>query len=161
MAMMDGLASYEIYKTGFCIIIIICCFCSTVGLTIYNMNKNYVSTTICTIKNLANFEQSVSYTVNNVVYTKNIPAKVTTVNGVSNTNYAYPEGQCTLYYASANPNDFSVNANPTVITQILSIVLCVIGILAILWLLFLQSHRDLAGVMGGIDAGQSILGSRR
>lgn len=159
MAIMEGLATYEIWKTGFGLFVLVLCLCCAIGITVYNYNKNYISTTICNVKSSSDgsFTQTVTYTVNNKEYVKYIPASSTKQNKVTRLSYAYPEGNCTLYYASNDPNTYSVNSNPTVISGIISAVLCVIAVVGFIWFLFLRSHRDVAGVVGGIDAARTVL----
>jgi len=163
MAVMEGLATYQLIKTGFSLLMLICVFLSSIGFLFYNINKNFVSTTECTISNNpnSNFEQTVVYYVNNVKYTKNIPPTSVTNNNVTTLRYSFPEGNCTLYYASANPNDYSINGNPTTFSGIIAAVLCVVSFLGMGWFYFLQTNKEFAGVMGGIEVSQNIFGSRR
>ena len=163
---MEGLATYEIIKTGFFLFIIVLLLCFSIGLIFYNMNKNYMSTTICYIKSIpnSNYQQSITYSVNGKAYKKTVQGVTTTTNNVTSTNYAYPEGNCTIYYASANPDDYSLNFNPTTVSEIFAVVLLIIAILMTLWFLFLRSHKEFAGVVGGIDAAQtafSVFAPRR
>lgn len=154
---MDGLASYQIIKTGFFLFLIVLFLCIAIGLVFYNLSKNYLSTTICNIKSIpnSNFQQTVTYSVNGKVYTQTVQGKTTTTNNVTKTDYAYPEGNCTLYYASANPNDYALNFSPTTASGIFAGVLFVIAILMTIYFIFLRSNRQFAGVMGGIDAAQT------
>ena len=154
---MDGLATYQIIKTGFFLFLIVLFLCIAIGLVFYNLSKNYLSTTICEIKSIpnSNFQQTVTYSVNGKAYKQTIPGTTTTTNNVTTTNYAYPEGKCTMYYASANPNDYSLNFSPTTASGIFAGVLFVIALLMTLYFIFLRSNKEFAGVMGGIDAAQT------
>lgn len=155
---MDGLATYEIMKTGFALFVIVLLLAGAIGLTIYNINKHYISTTECNVVSSTDgtFTQTVTYTVNNIKYVKNIPANIIDINNQRTMNFAHPPGTCTLYYASADPNTYSLNSNPTLISTIASGVLFVIAILGFLWFTFLRSNKNVAGVMGGIDAAQTV-----
>jgi ATP-dependent Zn protease len=150
MAIMDGLATYEIIKTGFTIFIMCLFLCCAVGLTINNLSKNYISTKNCNITSNVDKSQILTYTVDKQ-YTQQINPTITTNNNVSTKNYAYQNGPCTLYYPSANPSVYSVNSNPTTVSEIIAGILCCLTILTFLWFLFLRSHRGVAGVVGGID----------
>jgi len=163
-AIMNGLASYQIIKTGFGIFFIILLLCGALYMVYYTNKKNYQSTDKCNIssnKDDNQFTQSLTYIINSETYNKQIPAQVITQNKVSTKQYAYPEGLCKLYYAKANPNDYSVNANPSTISRIIAGILFFLAILSIVWLMFLRSHRDVAGVVGGIDAASSVVGMLR
>ena len=159
MSVMDGLATYEIIKTGFGLFLIVLFLCIAIALIFYNMNKNYLSTTICNIKSIpnSNFQQTLVYSVNGQKYDYIISGVTTTVNNVTKTRYAYPEGNCSIYYPSANPSDYNVNINPTIVSEIAAGVLFVIAILATLWFLFLRSNKEFAGVMGGIDVARNTI----
>jgi hypothetical protein len=166
MGVMEGLATYEIIKTGFFLFLIVLFLCIAIGLVFYNLSKNYLSTTICDIKSIpnSNYQQTVSYSVNGKAYKQTIQGVTSTTNNVTTTKYAYPEGKCTMYYASANPDDFSLNISPTTVSGIFAAVLFVVAILMTLWFLFLRSNKEFAGVVGGIDAAQtafSVFAPRR
>jgi hypothetical protein len=157
MGLMDGLATYEIWKTGFGIFVMVLLLCGAVWMAIRSSKKHYLSTTMCNITNDSDKTQTLTYTVDSKQYVKTIPPTIVTKNNVSTSNYTWPVGSCKLYYASADPNDYSVNSNPATIFKIISVVLFVISIGAVLWFLFLRSHKEVAGVVGGIDASQSVL----
>jgi hypothetical protein len=164
MSVMSGLAGYEIFKTGAFLLLMTCILFCVVGLLISNINKNYVSTTICNIVSnpitpISNHEQTLTYSVNGKQYVKIIPGISTTANNIKTINYAYQEGSCTLYYASANPDDYSITYNPTTMSGIGAGILLFVIILIYLWLSFLRSNRDVAGVFGGISAAKSVIGS--
>jgi hypothetical protein len=158
MKLMDGLATFEIFKTGFFIFIILIFFGFSIFLLINSIQKNYVSTTICNVVSNkdSSFTQTVTYTVNNDNYTQIIPANMKTVNNITKLSYAHPEGQCTLYYSKKDPKIYSVNSNPVKNNIIIVGVVLVIGVLVVLWFLFLRSNRQFAGIMGGIDIASSI-----
>lgn len=160
---MSGLAGYEIFKIGVFLVLMSCFLFCAVGLLISNYNKHYISTTICNIVSnpitpTSNHEQTVIYTVNGIEYKKIIPGISTNVNNVTTFKYAYPEGTCTLYYASSNPDDYSISYNPTTVSGIGAGILLVIVIFIYLWLSFLRANQDVAGVVGGISAAQSVFG---
>lgn len=154
---MDGLATYQIIKTGFFLFLIVLFLCIAIGLVLYNLSKNYLSTTICNIKSIpnSNFQQKVTYSVHGKVYEQTIQGVTTTNNNITTMNYAYPEGNCTLYYASANPNDFALNFSPTFASGIFAGILFVVAIFMTIYFVLLRSNKNFAGVMGGIDAAQT------
>lgn len=156
MSVMSGLASYEIIKTGVILFILVVCFCIFLYLTIRDLNKNYISTSMCNIKSNTDNTQILTYTVDNQTYTKNIPPSTTTQNNQTTIKPTYPEGSCTLYYASKDPNDYNVNSDPTTVMTIISVVILIIVIIIFIWLLFLRSNREVAGVVGGIDVVSSV-----
>jgi hypothetical protein len=162
MGIMDGLATYQIIKSGFGLAFIVLLLCLAIGFTINNMNKNYLSTTVCNIKSIpksnnSNYDQKLTYTVNGQNYEYIIPGVTTTTNNVTTTNYAHREGNCTLYYPKAKPEEYSLNYNPTTVSSIFAVVLFIIAIMSGIWFLFLRSHREFAGVMGGISAADDIM----
>ena len=162
---MSGLATYEIFKSGVFALLICCCLGCAIYLTITNINKNYVPITNCNVvsNNDDSYTQVLTYIVNGKVYNKNIPPKSTTNSQtkVTTYNFAYPTGLCTVYVASANPDDYSFNYNPTIISEIVSGSLACCALFMCIYLAFLSANPDAAGVMGGIDASRSILGAFR
>jgi hypothetical protein len=161
MAIMQGLATYEIYKTGFTIFIMILCFCCAIGVTIYNFNQNYLSTSKCNIVLGSGQSEILTYDVNDKTYVQTIPPSVTTNKNVTTVTPAYKTGACTLYYKSADPNAYSVNYNPTTVSGIVAAILCCLAILTAGWFLVLRANPELAGVMGGINAATSVISSVR
>ena len=164
MAIMNGLASYGIFSSGVSLFFIILFFCIAIGFLIYNINQNYLSTTICNIVSNPDKSQTVTYTVNNKQYVKSILPVQITNNNVTTTNVAYLEGSCTLYYPSANPDSYSLYYNPTTISGIISGVLFLLSVLSYFWFSFLKSNRDVAGVAGGLNVANSVInmfGKRR
>jgi len=159
MDVMDGLATYELIKTGFAIFILVILLFISINLIFYNINQNYQSSTICKVASITDgsFMQTLTYTVNNKVYNKIVQPALIVNNNVTTKNYQYPEGLCTIYYPQNNPDSYSLNVNPTTISQIIAGILLVIVIFASLWFMFLRSNRNVAGVVGGIDASRSIL----
>lgn len=153
---MDGLATYELLKTGFGIFIMILLLCGAIWMTIYSRKKHYKATSECNIinNNDASKTQTVTYSVDGKKYVKTVPSITVTQNNTP--QYTWSEGACKLYYASADPNDYSINSNPATIFEIVAIVLFLISIGTIIWFLFLKSHKEVAGVVGGIDAAQSV-----
>jgi len=160
MAVMDGLGTFQVYKTGFSLFLMILFLCGAIALVVYTVNKNYISTTICNVTTNTDQSQLVTYTVNNKQYTKNVPPNVSTNNGVTTTNPAHSNGQCTFYYPSAEPDgtSYGVNSNPTTISFIIAGVLFVITIITYIWFMFLRSNKNVAGVVGGLDAADSVIG---
>jgi len=158
--MMEGLASYEIFKTGFFMLIMICCFCCAIYLTIYNINLHYVSTPGNITLNADKLTETLVYTVNSKQYTQTITptTSTSTVNNISTTTTrpTYSVGSCTVYYPSNTPESYSVNVNPTSMAEIFTGVTCCLSICMLLWFLFLRSNRDVAGVVGGIDAAETV-----
>lgn len=157
MSLMQGLASYEIYKTGFIIIIMLCSLCCAVSMTINNFLKNYQKTDKCNIKLNSDKTEILTYTVSKE-HIKNIPSVTTTDNKthVTTTLPKFNEGPCTVYYPKNNHEEYNVNNNPTIITGIISGIICCLAFLTFLWFLFLRSNREVAGVVGGIDAAHTI-----
>lgn len=153
MAVMQGLANYEIYKTGFGLFLIICFLICAIGCLIYSLHKNYQKTTgnIVTYIN----SQTLTYTVDKL-YVQNIPFITTTTNNITSTHPAHESGSCVVYYAKNNPQDYAVNSNPVFASEILTCFFCILSILVCMWFVFLRSHKDVAGVVGGLDAVSSI-----
>jgi ATP-dependent Zn protease len=160
MEVMDGLATYQLIKTGITVFVFIILLLVSFYLIYYNTQQNYQSSTICKITSSTDgsFTQTVTYTVNNKVYTKSVPAVVNTDKGVSTKNFQYTAGLCTVYYPKNNPDAYSLNIDPTTVSQIIAGILFVIVILMSFWFMFLRSNRKVAGVVGGIDAARNILG---
>ena len=159
---MEGLGTYQLYKIGFGIVIMIIAIIVLIYFIIINYNKNFISTQDCNIKpNAGDKSQTVTYKVNNVVYTKNIPPITKTTNDVQTTEYANPEGPCTIFYSRDDPNIYNIGSDPTTVFGIIAGILCVILILTIIWYNILRSDKSLAGVMGGIDVASSLVGKRR
>jgi len=157
MAVMQGLASYQIFKTGGILFLVLILFCVSIYFTISNINKHYTETTICNIKTNSDKSQIVTYTVNSKTYLKNIPPSEKTINNVKTIEPTYTEGNCKLYYASNNPDDYSINFNPTIASEIFAGIMFVILIVVFIWFSFLRSHREFAGVVGGIDIADNLM----
>jgi len=153
MSIMSGLATYKIIKTGFGLGLIVFLLCIAIYFIFYNINKNYLSTTVCNIKSIpdSNFQQILIYSVDGKKYDYTIPGVTTTNKNITTTKYAYPEGNCIIYYPKSKPSEYSLNYNPTTVSVISAGVLFVIAILTTLWFLFLRSNKEIAGYMGGFD----------
>jgi hypothetical protein len=151
----DGLATYEIIKTGFFVLIIVYCMYSALGLTIYNFTLNYVSTPGTIKLNLDNVSQTLTYVVNNKLYTHTIAPIYNDKTHTSSP--AHRIGTHTIYYTSANPLSYSIGTNPTIVTSICSCVLCIFAGFALAWFLFLRSNKEVASVVGGISAANTII----
>jgi len=119
------------------------------------MSKNYQKTEGIINTNTSNQTQTLTYTVDKE-YIKIIPFQITNINNVTTSNPVYQTGNCIVYYAKNNPNDYNINTNPVFILEIASGFLCLLVIIGILWFLFLRSNRGVAGVLGGIDAAQTV-----
>jgi|694.fasta_scaffold135885_3 hypothetical protein len=156
MNLIDGLAGYEILKTGLGLVIIICFLLSAIYFAISSYSKNYQSINGTITSNTIQKTQTLTYTVNNKLYTQNIPFTIKTENNQQILTPTYSDGNCTVYYAGSNPDDYSVNMNPLYFSGIGSSVLCIIALLSSIWLYFLYTHKEVAGVIGGIDAASSV-----
>lgn len=161
MAVMHGLATYEIFKTGGILFIVFIIFSVSIYFVVSNVNKNYISTTICNIKTNQDLSQTVTYVVNNKSFTKNVQPSESTVNNVKTLKPTYTEGNCTLYYSTNNPDDYSINFNPTVGSGIFSGIMFVVLIVVFIWFLFLRANREVASVYGGISVANNVLGRYR
>ena len=151
---MNGLATYEIMKTGFQLLIIFCLLSSAIYCLINSFFKNYqqIQGNIVTTTN----NQVLTYTVDKQ-YTQMIPFTTTTTNNITTSKPTFPDGTCTVYYAKTNPTDYSVNSNPLFISEIFTAVLCFIAIIMSLFLLFLSKNKDAAGVLGGVNIASSLI----
>lgn len=158
MAVMDGLASYQIFKTGFSLFLMVLFLCCAIGLVIYTINQNYVPTTICNVTTNTDKSQVLKYTIDKKEYVRNIPAITTNNNNVVTTHSPHTNGKCTLYYPKETPDSMSygVNTNPTTMSLILAGVLCVVTLGMFFWFNFLKSNRGVAGVVGGLDAANTV-----
>jgi hypothetical protein len=156
---MDGLATYEIIKSGFGLAFMVLLLIIGIVFAIYNMKKKYLSTTVCNIKSIpnSNYDQKLTYTVNDKNYEYIIPGVTTTIKNVTTRKYAHREGNCTLYYPKKNPEEYIINYNPTTGSTIFVVVLLIFTIISALWFLFLRSNREFAGVMGGVSVADSII----
>jgi len=123
-----------------------------------NINRKYLSTTTCNIVSNkdSSFTQTVTYKVDNTEYTQNIPANIIKNKNDTTLSYAHPEGNCKLYYSNKDPNIYSVNSDPVQVSIISTIAVLVIGIIVVIYFIFIRSHRKFAGIMGGIDIASSI-----
>jgi hypothetical protein len=155
--MIEGLATFEIMKMGIFIVFIVCLLGSAIYGVTQNMRKDYHKTTGIITTDDVNGSQSIIYTVDDKEYIQTVLFKTTITNNVTTKTPTHVAGPCTIYYSSKNPNDYSINVSPVLMTKGISIVLCVISILAILYFIFLRKNRNLAGVMGGVNIGTSLL----
>lgn len=121
--------------------------CSVIGCLGNSMTKNYQKTQGNITTDVVNKNQTITYIVDKE-YVHIVPF-------LTRTNPRYENGSCTVYYAPNNPNDYSINVNPSFMLGIISIVLCVL-VSAIMWFLFLRSNKDVAGVLGGINAASTV-----
>ena len=159
---MDGLATFEIIKTGFMIFVLFIITCFVLYFFITDYNQHYESTTGTIIQN-KDFSQTLTYTVEGKTYTQLIPPSITqaTQNAPPISSYTYPAGKNVVYYSRKNPDIFNVGTNPTTIMGIgLAIsVLLLVG--SIIWFLFMRENRNVAGVVGGIDVAHGLIGAFR
>jgi len=162
MAIMDGLATFELIKTGFIIFVLFIITCLVLYFFISDYNQDYVSTNGTIIQN-KDFSETLTYTVAGKTYTQIIPPSMTQAN--QNTpariSYAYPAGNNVVYYSRKNPNIFNVGNNPTTMTGIglAIVVLFLVG--SIIWFLIMRANRNVAGVVGGIDVAHGLIGAIR
>lgn len=149
--MLKGLATLQIMKTGIGVLFLLCFLSSAIYGVVSSMRKNYqkVSGNITTDTTANN--QTVTYIVADKEYNQNVPFTTKIINNVTTTTPTHVAGPCTIYYAQANPNDYSVNINPVFMTQVISGVLCLLSMVSIGGLVFLRSNREVAGVLGGVD----------
>jgi ATP-dependent Zn protease len=155
---MQGLADYEIIKSGISVVVILYLLCSAVSFLIYSMSKNYQKTEGIINTNTSNQTQTIIYTVDKE-YIQIVPFQITNINNVTTSNPVYQTGNCIVYYAKNNPNDYNINTNPVLVLKIASGFLCFLVIIGILWFLFLRSNKGVAGVLGGINAANIVSNS--
>ena len=159
---MDGLATFELIKTGFMIFIFFIITCLILYFFITYYNQHYESTTGTIIQN-KDFSETLTYTVEGKTYTQIIPPSITqaTQNAPVISSYAYPAGNIVVYYSRKNPNVFNFGTNPTTMAGIgLGIsVFLLVG--SIIWFLFMRANRNVAGVVGGIDVAHGLIGAFR
>ena len=160
MSVMEGLASYQIFKTGFYLFFIILFLCCAIGLAIYSLNLNYVPTSFCNVTTNTDKSQTLTYVINNKQYVRPISAVITRNNNVDTKSSYYPDGKCILYYPKENPDsiNYSVNSNPATMSQVVAGILCFITLLMVLWFSFLRTNRGVAGVVGGLDVAHTVAG---
>ena len=165
---LSGLAYFELFKIGGTILILVLLLCCSLGMTFYT-NKTYLTTTGNIVVNTDQSE-IVTYYINNQQYTHTIAAVsstsvVSSSLGSSNASSniilspKYPEGDCTIYYNSNDPNDYSINSKPVSFFYVfmgLSGYTCCLILLTSLYFYFLNTHREVAGIQGGISATQDI-----
>ena len=159
---MDGLATFELIKTGFMIFIFFIITCLVLYFFISNYNQNYESTTGTIVHN-KDFSETLTYVVAGKTYTQIIPPSITqaTQNAPVISSYAYPAGNNVVYYSRKNPNVFNVGTNPTTMTGIGLIISVILLVGSIVWFLFMRANRNVAGVVGGIDVAHGLIGAIR
>jgi hypothetical protein len=159
MAIMKGLASYELFKMGFMLYMFFCFLGCSIYFLIKSISKNYQKIG-GNITNNSDNTQTLTYTVNNKNYVKIIPFTMGTTdkNGVyTPPRPAYSPGNCTVYYAEKDPDDYQVNINPVFISKIITGILCVLSCLMLGSFIFFSKNREAAGVVGGIDAASTVV----
>ena len=149
MNVFSNFIGHEIKHSGLSRGLIIFIIIISIILMFYYRNKNYISTTNCKITNIPNspisvLKQKLEYDINNIKYTK-IVDPITTNKPINytdygNITYAHPEGNCILYYASGNPDDYAVNSNPAKDSQIFIITGFVLLIVYGTWNYF--THKE-------------------
>lgn len=159
---MDGLATFELIKTGFMIFIFFIITCLVLYFFISDYNQHYESTTGTIIQN-RDLSETLTYTVAGKNYIQQIPPIITqaTQNAPARSTYAYPAGTNLVYYSRTNPNIFNVGTNPTTMTGIGLAVVVVLLVGSIIWFLFMRANRNVAGVVGGIDVAHGLIGAIR
>ena len=159
---MDGLATFELIKTGFMIFVFFMITCLVLYFFITDYNQHYESTTGTIIQNRDSSE-TLTYTVKGKTYSQQIPPIITqaTQNAPAIITYAYPAGTNVVYYSRTNPNVFNVGSNPTTIMGIGLIISVILLVGSIIWFLFMRSNRNVAGVVGGIDVAHGLIGAIR
>lgn len=159
---MDGLATFQLIKTGFMVFIFFIITCLVLYFFISDYNQNYESTTGTIIQN-RDLSETLTYTVAGKTYTQQIPPIITqaTQNAPARTSYAYPAGNNVVYYSRKNPNIFNIGTNPTTMTGIGLTVAVILLVGSILWFLFMRANRNVAGVVGGIDVAHGLIGAFR
>jgi hypothetical protein len=162
MAIMDGLATFELIKTGFMIFVFFMITCLVLYFFITDYNQHYENTTGTIIQN-RDLSEILTYTVGGKTYTQQIPAIITqaTQNAPARASYAYPAGTNLVYYSRTNPNVFNVGNNPTTITGIGLVITIILLVGSIIWFSFMRVNRNVAGVVGGIDVAHGLIGAIR
>jgi hypothetical protein len=161
MAIMKGLATFELLKVGGFIFVLVLLLCCCVGLSITSY-KTYSSTDNCNITVNSDQSEIVTYYVNNQKYTQTIKAKSSPPSSGSSNNVLspqYPLGSCTIYYNDKNPNEYSIGAQPSNAAYFflaISGCICCLLVVSILYFAFLNTHKEVAGVIGGITGVQDI-----
>jgi len=149
----SGLATYELIKIGASIVILTCILSSLCAILISDLGKNYLTTPGNIVNSTdGSFSQTLTYTVNGKVYTKNYSGS--TSNGTL--NYANTPGPCTVYYVENNPDDYSLSASPKTMLSIITSVITIIIIGLIVWFYFLKTHKEVAQVVGTVDAAHDL-----
>jgi hypothetical protein len=156
MSFQNGLATYEIFKTGLSSFLLTICLCFVIGLVIHNATLDYTHASGTIVSNL-DMTQTLKYNVDNNEYIKKIDPINKNINGVNTYSYAHIEGTVDVYYTKKNPNIYSIGINPTNLYMIFTGILGVMLILIAAYLYFLNTHRDAASVLGGISIVSSIL----
>ena len=135
--------------------------CCSLGMAIYT-NKTYLSTNNCNITLNTDNSEIVTYYVNNQKYVQTIQSVSSPPSSGSSNNILsakYSVGNCTIYYNSNDPNDYSINSKPPSVFYIflgLSCCTCCLILLVSLYFAFLNTHREVAGIQGGVTALQDI-----
>jgi hypothetical protein len=147
----DGLADYEILKYKFIIFILFLCILSALY-SMYSTNKEkYVLTNgIISNSSISNgfSNQTLNYTVNNVVYTVPVPFN----------KKSYPNGNIKVYYSKSNPQKFQLN-NPMNGSKIWIGLSSILFVCAIAWYFFIKQNKNVAAISGFSGSGSSGLGS--
>jgi len=159
MSVMDGLASYEILKTGFSIIIMCSILSCAIALLVHMFNLHYVKTPgyITVDPKDPKFNATLTYTINDTNYTRIIEA--TRDKNGTNPRPAYNSGPCTVYYPSSSPYDYSINYNPMWFAELFTCIACCLVVCSIISLIFYINNRELAGVAGGVGIAQGLIGA--
>lgn len=155
---MNGLATYEIFKTAGTLIVLILVLFSCTGWTIYNINLNYLSTSGDIKLGPDNLTETLIYNIDGIEYRHIIQPVKTTTNNVTSINPAYTPGPCKVYYPQSNPNQFTISVlSPTTFSKIGVSIVCCLVFFTFIWLMFLRKNKNVAGVIGGVNVAQSVL----
>jgi len=161
--MLEAFGSYELLKTGFYIIMMCSFFCAASLVVTTTILTNYESVPGNITLNADKLTETLIYTVNGKQYTKTINPIATTNNNITTTIPALNIGSCTVYYVSGDPDNYSINFNPKNIKVLFTSTICCLITCALIcsisWFTFLRSNPGAAGVIGGIDATDTVVSS--
>ena len=150
----NGLAQYEILRSGVTVVICLLCICSASFSIFSSYNKHYILTTGTVTNNYSSnnifTSQTLNYTVDNQKYTFDIP--LTTNNKSKTSRATYQTGNVSVYYSKNNPQIYHVGNNPMILSEIWLCVACILTVFSILWFIFIRKNKDLAAATGGIAA---------
>lgn len=148
----DGLADYEILRSKITIFILFLCILSPLY-SMYSTYKKQYTLINGTIKNNYNnniiTSQTLNYTVNNNVYTYNLPI----------IKKQYPVGNIRVYYSKSDPSKYHLINSPMRTSELWLCILCVFFVGAIIWYYFIKKHKNVAAISAFGGMGSSGIGS--